>query len=181
MWFAGIDNGKDSSSTTNEKNYWAGLKVEVPDTLSSALEGSSMSYHYYSGVDTTNTTVNQVTNNFQRHTVAANIRYNRDLDIQAVYQYGIDDNYDLSATAAVKKNFSGETIVGSYSTPTLYYVLQYDRIDSSDIPTIELEKLSPSVWYFIRENFKMGLTSTFDLGSYGPTKNSAALELRAMF
>ena len=182
MWFAGIDNGKDSSSTTNDKNYWAGLKVTMPYSVSHALDGSSMSYHYYTGVDTADTATNQKTNNFNRHTLAANIRY-QSLDVQAVYQYGTDDNYALTATD-VKKTFSGETIVAAYSTPTLYYVLQYDRIDSTDIPTIEVSKVSPSIWYFVAANFKAGLTGTVDLLSNDANhkqQHSASLEIRAMF
>ena len=75
VWFAGLDNGNDSVDTDSGKNYWAGLRLEVPDTVKSRFMGSSVGFHYYEGTDTKNTAVSQVENDFRRYTTSANIRY----------------------------------------------------------------------------------------------------------
>ncbi|PHR55339.1 MAG: hypothetical protein COA44_10690 [Arcobacter sp.] len=183
MLYAGVDNGKDSSDTDRQKNYWIGFKLEVPETAKGGMgsfKGSSFGYHFYTGTDTNNSEVDKVTNDFRRHTASANIRYESSLDIQFVYQYGVDDNYDLANTA-VKKNFTGFTFVGAYLTDPWFFVLQYDQIDSSDIPSLELQKLSPSIWFFPRENFKAGIAGRIDINPDGPEEHELTLQLRAMF
>lgn len=183
LWYAGVDNGAEASDTDRDKNYWVGLRLEVPSTVSDRwreFEGSSIGYHYYAGTDTNNSDTVKVENDFRRHTAQANIRYLRDFDFMFAYQYGEDDNYDLAATA-VKKAFTGFTAVGAYLTEPWYFVLQYDQIDSSDIPEIELQKLSPSVWFFLGENFKAGLAGRIDISGDTHEKHEVALQLRAMF
>lgn len=180
LWFAGVDNGKDSSDTDTNKNMWGGLRLEVTDDMKSNFEGSSVGFHYYSGKDSDTTATARVENDFRRYTVAANIRYGEHHDLQLTYQYGEDDNYDLAATAA-KKDFQGFTIVGGYWAAPWYAILQYDEISSSDIQSIEVNKISPSIWYFLRENFKAGVTSTLDVSGATRKKHEVALEIRTMF
>ena len=60
-------------------------------------------------------------------------------------------------------------------------ILQYDEINSDDVSGIEVSKLSPSLWYFIRDNFKAGVTTRFDVRGSGPAKHEVAMVMRAMF
>jgi hypothetical protein len=103
-----------------------------------------------------------------------------DYDLQFTYQFGEDDNYDLGA-APVKKDFRGFTVVGAYLRGPWYFVVQYDQIDSDDIAAIEVNKLSPSVWYFLRNNFKAGLAARLDASGDSPEKHEVALQVRTMF
>lgn len=180
VWYAGIDNGADSSDTDREKNLWAGFRLEVVEAAKSRFEGSSAGVHVYSGTDSANTATARVDNDFMRYTMAANLRYMEDYDLQFTYQFGRDDNYDLGA-APVKKDFRGFTVVGAYLRGPWYFVVQYDQIDSDDIAAIEVNKFSPSVWYFLRNNFKAGLAARFDASGDSPEKHEVALQLRTMF
>lgn len=180
VWFAGADNGKDSKDTDRAKNFWGGLRLYLPPSLEGPFEGSSVGFHYYSGTDTANTAVNQFQNDFQRFTLAGNVRYNTDLDIQFVYQYGEDDNYFLTASP-FKAQFNGFTVVGAYQQDKWYYILQYDRINSNDVPVLEVDKLSPSIWYLLRANFKVGLIARVDLSNAVQKKHEVGVEIRTMF
>ncbi|KMP11244.1 hypothetical protein UR09_03925 [Candidatus Nitromaritima sp. SCGC AAA799-A02] len=179
-WFAGVDNGKDATDPDNAKNFWVGLKLEVPESVKGSFVGSSVGYHYYDGTDNAATATAQITNNFSRHTFATNIRYDEDTDIQAVVQLGNDKNGTLGTTAT-ETDFHGFTVAGAHRTGPWWYVLQYDNVNSSDVPAIEFSKISPSAWYFLRDNFKVGVVARIDVNG-GPVENhEAAVEIRTMF
>ncbi|MEE9591896.1 MAG: hypothetical protein V3W26_05220, partial [Thermodesulfobacteriota bacterium] len=180
LWYAGIDNGVDDVDTGREKNYWGGVRLEVPDTGQSHFEGSSVGFHIYSGIDSATTSTARVENDFIRYTMAANGRYKENCDLQLTFQFGEDDNYDL-ATTAVKRDFQGFTITGAYWLYPWYMVLQYDQINSDDISSIEVNKISPSIWFFLRENFKAGIATRFDVSGGANEQHEAALQVRAMF
>lgn len=180
LWFAGIDNGKDASDLDRQKNYWAGLRAELPDSVKSNFEGSSVGFHYYSGTDTKNSATARIENEFRRYTFSANARYLDKFDIQATYQIGKDDNYTLDASP-VATEFQGFTINGGYWAYPFYIVLQYDQITSDDLPGLEMKKLSPSVWLFTRENFKAGFAARFDVSDAEVKKHEFALQIRTMF
>ncbi len=180
LWFAGIDNGKDASDLDRQKNYWGGLRFELPGTVKSHFEGSSVGFHYYSGADTKNSATARIENDFRRYTFSANARYMDKFDLQAAYQIGKDDNYTLDAIP-VETKFHGFTINGAYWAYPFYVVLQYDQINSDDIPSLEMNKLSPSVWVFMRENFKFGLAVRFDVSDAEVKKHEYALQIRTMF
>ena len=184
--FGGLDNGKDATDTDNDKNAWGGLRLEIPQLAKSYFEGSSVTYMYYTGQDTkggvglAGSPTFQIQNNFVRHTVSGNIRYKENFDFQAVYQFGRDDNYSLSAVPG-KVEFHGYTLIGAYRSGNWWTVLQYDEIDSGDVSGIQVSKLSPSLWYFLRDNFKVGLTSRLDVRGSGPAKHEFSMVMRAMF
>lgn len=180
VWFAGIDNGKNASDLDRQKNYWAGLRFELPGSVKSNFEGSSVGFHYYSGTDTKNFTTARIENDFRRYTFSANSRYMEKFDIQATYQIGEDDNYTLADTPVATK-FQGITISGGYWVYPFYVVVQYDQITSDDLPGLEMKKLSPSIWFFTRENFKTGLAVRFDLSDAEAKKHEYALQIRTMF
>jgi hypothetical protein len=180
LWFAGIDNGKDASDLDRQKNYWAGLRLELPTKKKSKFEGSSVGFHYYSGTDTADSATARIENNFSRYSFSLNARYLEKFDVQAVYQIANDDNYSL-AVDPVEAKFQGLTVSAAYWTYPLYFILQYDQINSDDIPGLEMNKLSPSVWFFMRENFKAGLAIRFDLSDAEFKNHEYALQLRTMF
>ncbi len=185
VWYAGVDNGKDANDTDKDKNVWGGLRLEVPETVNSRFLGSSVSYHYYNGRDTQgglegDASDSQIQNDFIRHTVAGNIRYRENFDFMAVYQFGRDDNYFLDAPRG-KAKFNGYTLIGAYRDEDWWYVLQFDQIYSNQVKEIEVATLSPSVWYFLRDNFKAGITARLDVQGHDPETHEVAFELRTMF
>lgn len=185
VWYAGVDNGKDANDTDKDKNVWGGLRLEVPETVNSRFLGSSVSYHYYNGRDTkgglgAGASTSQIQNDFIRHTVAGNIRYRENFDFMAVYQFGRDDNYFLTAPRR-KAKFNGYTLIGAYRDEDWWYVLQFDQIYSNQVKEIEVATLSPSVWYFLRDNFKAGITARLDVQGHDPETHEVAFELRTMF
>lgn len=184
--FGGVDNGTDPTETDNDKNVWGGLRLEIPQSVKSYFEGSSVTYMYYTGQDTSGgvglagSPTFQIQNEFFRHTVTGNIRFKESFDFQAVYQFGRDDNYFLTASPG-KAEFQGYTMVGAYRSGNWWWVMQYDEINSDDVSGIEVSKISPSLWYFLRDNFKAGVTTRFDVRGSGPAKHEVAMVMRAMF
>lgn len=178
--FAGADNGKDASDTKRDKNLWGGMKLVLPDTIKSPITGSSIGFHSYFGTNTANTSISQIENNFRRYTISANLRYKEKFDMQFVYQIGEEDNFNLT-TIAARKDFTGFTATGAYWANPWYFVLQYDQIDSSDIRSIELNKLTPSVWYFLRDNFNIGLVGRIDVSGALYERHEASMVIRTMF
>ncbi len=98
VWFAGVDNGTDTTDTDNNKNYWVGARLDLPASMKTAFTGSSVSYHYYEGTDTSATATAQVEDDFVRHTVGVNLRHKSNSELQFVYQHGRDDNFTFAAT-----------------------------------------------------------------------------------
>ncbi len=180
LWFAGLDNGKDASDLDRQKNYWGGIRVEVPDTAKGNFLGSAVGFHYYSGNDTADSATARIENDFERYTFSANARYKDIFDLQATYQIGKDDNYTLQVVP-VSAKFYGFTTSAAYWTYPVYVVVQYDQIDSDDVPGLEIKKLSPSIWLFMRQNFKAGIAARFDISSAAVKKHEVALQIRTMF
>ncbi len=187
VYFGGVDNGIDTTDTDNNKNAWGGLRLEVPQTAKSYFEGSSVTYMFYNGRDTIGgvgvpgSPIIQIQNDFYRHTVSGNIRYKDFLDFQAVYQFGRDDNYALTTAPGGAAEFHGFTLIGGYRSDNWWVVMQYDEIDSDDVPGLRVNKISPSIWYFIRDNFKAGISTRFDVQGAVAPRHEAAFVLRAMF
>lgn len=178
--FAGLDNGKDASDTDRGKNRWGGARLEITEKMKTQFTGSSIGFHSYFGTDTANTAISQRKNDFRRYSTSANLRYKDTVDLQFVYLIGEDDNFDLAATA-VKKDFTGFTATGAYWAIPWYFVLQYDQIDSKDIRSLELNKITPSIWYFLRENFSVGLVGRIDVSDATQKKHEAFMEIKTMF
>ena len=186
IWFAGVDNGKDASDTDRKKNFWAGGRAYLPNLGSDRFEGSSVAFHYYDGTDTANSVASQIENDFRRYTISGNLRFNtqkseRNFDLLFVYQFAQDENFDLTPVANVQKEFQGLTVTGAYLRDNWYYILQYDQITSDDIVALQLNKISPSVWYLMRNNFKVGLTGRVDVSGAAQTKSELKMEIRSMF
>lgn len=180
LWFAGLDNGKDASDIDQQKNYWAGLRYDITSETKGKFGGSNLGFHYYSGLDAVNSTTERVENSFNRYTFSANVRYNDTFDLQVAYQIAHDENYKLEVDP-VSADFHGYTVSAAYWTYPWYIILQYDRVGSDDILDIERSIISPSVWFFGRENFKAGIAARFDLSDVEFKKHEIALQIRTMF
>jgi hypothetical protein len=184
VWFGGLDNGKDFSDTDRAKNYWAGARMYVPFNKEGPFAGTSIGYHFYQGIDNgliAGIPIAALENDFTRHTLSANVRYLDNYDLQFVYQFARDDNFGLTAIPT-PLSFDGFTITGAYLRDNWYAILQYDQVNSGDSPMLaEINKLSPSIWYLFRNNFKVGLVGRADLRGSGPRDHLIAMEIRTMF
>ncbi|MFQ5483341.1 MAG: hypothetical protein ACE5ER_11355 [Nitrospinaceae bacterium] len=189
VWFAGLDNGKDASDTDRDKNFWGGARLYVPASIKTPFEGSSVGFHYYAGTDTSGGLAGspagapgiQVENDFRRYTVSGNVRYKTNLDFLFTYQFGEDDNFNFSAPTPTQVQFDGYTLISAYRHLDWYFVLQYDKVDSNDVAGLDVEKFSPSVWYFLRDNFKVGLASRWDLENSLVQNHEVSVRIRTMF
>jgi hypothetical protein len=179
VWFGGLDNGKDFSDTDRAKNYWAGARLYVPFNKEGPFGGTSIGYHFYQGID--NDLAAGTENDFKRHTLSANVRYRDHYDLQFVYQFARDENFDLTAVPT-PLSFDGFTVTGAYWRDNWYAILQYDQVNSGDSPLLtEVNKLSPSLWYLFRNNFKLGLVGRVDMSGSGPDDHQLGVEIRTMF
>ncbi len=179
VWFGGLDNGKDFSDTDRAKNYWAGARLFVPFNKEGPFGGTSIGYHFYQGID--NAAAAVLENDFKRHTLSANIRYQDHYDLQFVYQFARDENFTLTSVPT-PLSFDGFTVTGAYWRDNWYAILQYDQVNSGDSPLLaEVNKLSPSLWYLFRNNFKLGLVGRVDLSGSGPDDHLLGVEIRTMF
>jgi hypothetical protein len=186
VWFGGLDNGKDFSDTDRAKNYWAGARLYVPFNKDGPFAGTSIGYHFYQGIDNglaggpPNALLE---NDFNRHTLSANVRYLDNYDLQFVYQFARDDNFGLTAIPT-PLSFDGFTITGAYLRDNWYAILQYDQVNSGNgVMLAEVNKLSPSIWYLFRNNFKVGLVGRVDMSGSGsgPDDHLLGMEIRTMF
>ena len=138
------------------------------------------------GVDTATTGAGQIRNNFYRISPGLVVRAGN-FDFHGAYMYAEDKNWTLTAGAAADKvvvrGFTGKA--GYTITPKWWTGLQYDIVESADATKLILagagaggtastaaqqnyHKLSPSIWFFPRENLRVGLTARADLQT---TKN----------
>ncbi|MBI5183689.1 MAG: hypothetical protein HY999_04935 [Nitrospinae bacterium] len=161
IYSLGISNGNGKSATDpNEyKNVFGTIKLEMPSGL---LEGSSISCWGMNGVDTTDSSKTFYKNDFWRSSIAGNLRWT-DLDLIIAGFYGEDDNWNLDSNNNKNIFKAGALQLGYNFIPSLYGVLQYDIVGSEDDKTIEFNKITPSIWYFPRENMRFGLTGRLDI------------------
>lgn len=184
LWYsAGAVQGKKQANDPNrEKNYFGNIALRKSE---GDYAGSQISVWAASGADTKNSTFSQVTDHFWRISPGVNIRRGP-ADLIAAYYYGEDSNGKLAATPKRLK-FSGIGAQLGYSfSPKWWGAVQYDRIFSKDDTSLEFDKISPSLWYFIRENMRVGLTARFDLekktnSGHKDGVHEYLLHLRTMF
>ncbi len=182
FWFAGVTTGAEAPDPNDHLHYWLGLRFDVPESADSSIEGSNLSLWHYSGTDAVDTDTDEITGDFSRNSIAANLRL-KELDLQAMYVKGEDDNWNMS-TDPRKVNWTGISFSGAYMIDGKWYpAIAYDEVSSSDEPSIEKRLLTPSISYDPRENFRVGLYATIDLyNENGHTKsNDIRINLRTMF
>jgi hypothetical protein len=202
VWWVGVSPGSSAADVNQFLNYWAGARFEIIEDWESALEGSSVSLHYAWGTDArtpgfcTATTCTgsgttagtQIENNYFRIVPSINVRLG-DFDFQAGYIYGEDDNIRLAAVPA-KGRFDGWTTVLAYVGDSRWVPgLQWDVTDIEK-PTpsgtyLEMNRLTPTLTYLIRENMRVTAYAAFDLLEDSPAhpaeQHEFIVNIRAMF
>lgn len=184
---AGILSGKRGTDVNKYKNLFGTFRLE---STSGKLEGSSISLWGYYGHDTKigndATSINDEVNDFWRVSPAFNLRY-QELDLIGALFFGKDDNWTLLDDAnKVENKFTGAVVqAGYFFDPQVYGVLQFDWVDSDDFKTIKHTSLAPSLWFFPRENMRVGITAEIDLldeDAFHPVQaNTYDITIRSMF
>lgn len=171
LYSAFVQNGKNQTADGNQdKNMGGTVGMRVP---SGSWEGTGVTVFAMRGVDTKNTSTNQLRNNFYRISPGLIVQ-NGPVDFHGAFMYAEDKNWTLTAAAnkVVVRGFTGK--VGYNVTPKWYGNLQYDIVKSNDgnrllisgattAASQDFHKLSPSIWFFPRENLRVGLTARADL------------------
>jgi hypothetical protein len=168
LYNVGVVNGARTSDPNLDKNVFGTLRFEA---TSGDLEGSSVTLWGYRGVNTDSTATRQRDDVFFRVSPAVNLRY-RSLDVQVGFFYGEDDNFNLAFREAsrVRNTFRGGVVqAGWFLAPRVFGFMQYDVVED-DLNAFKFHKLSPALWFFPRENFRVGVTGRLDLRpEFGPT------------
>lgn len=194
--------GPGSASDANQdKNFAGTLGYKLTD---GQFEGSQVSLFAYKGVDTANTAgagaSGQIRNNYYRLSPGVTVR-SGSFDFHGAFVYAEDKNWTLTAGAAANKavvrGFTGK--VGYSLNPHWWANLQYDIVESADATKLVLagtapaagnqnyHKVSPSIWFFPRENLRVGLTGRLDMQTtanktiHGYKEHELLMTIRAMF
>lgn len=183
----GVSNGSKLKDPNGDKNFWGTAKYYVAQEGDFA--GTSVSVWGMLGKDSrqlldaiTEKPTKTAENDFWRFSPAVNIRYLEKWDLQFAYVFGHDDDFDLKTTGAKDTDYQGIAGILGYTINEHWYcALQSDWIDSTDAPGIEYLKISPSLWYFPRDNMRIGLTGRIDLQSDSDKKHEVLMNVRSMF
>ncbi len=205
LW-GGISPGDNGNAAkigwdVNDKiHYWAGGRVEFPED--SDWEGTGVSAWYYNGTDTGDggnrtTEFGPYENQYTRTTFETEVRWG-EFEFMGTYLMGEDANWALDASDT-KIEYNGYSVVGGYMQllaggSSVYYVLQYDNVDSDDVSkfetgdasklsSIDRQYVSPSISWFPRENIRIGLYSRFDMRDVEDHEkvNEYYINIRTMF
>jgi len=181
LWFGGVSQGRHPKDPNQFKNYWGGLRFTVTDEIGDSLVGTNVSFMVYRGTDTANTAVEQIENPFTRYLAGFNIRYRENLDIQTMYIHGEDDNWFLESVDR-SSTFDGVTVVASYFANQRWFpVVRWDYVSSDEASTIELNNVTGSVSYLLRENMRLGVNVVADLKDREFKNHQFLINIRAMF
>ncbi|OGR57352.1 MAG: hypothetical protein A3I11_07190 [Elusimicrobia bacterium RIFCSPLOWO2_02_FULL_39_32] len=179
-----LSQGKKQADDKNElQNYSSTLGIRKNG---GDFDGSQISvFGNYSG-DTS--TTSYVSNRWFTVSPGVNLRY-KGLDLIAAYYYSEDSNGNLNNTSAPMKlksnGIAGQ--IGYTINPAWWTGVQYDWVDSGDRPAENFNKISPTIWFFPRENIRIGLVGRLDMD--GTTVNTThpsqiheiLAHIRAMF
>jgi hypothetical protein len=183
------DNGKSSDIgwNANDKiHYWAGGRLEVP--TGSEWEGTGVSAWYYNGTDTGDggDRYGPYENEYTRTTFDTEVRWG-EFEFMGTYLMGKDANWALDDTDT-EIEYNGYSLIGAYmqvfqTGQSLYYVLQYDNVDSDDVESLVKQYVTPSISWFPRENIRIGLYSRFDMRDVEDDEklNEYYINIRTMF
>lgn len=197
-----VQDGKQQASSAadpnQDKNFSGTLGYRLPD---GAFEGSQVSVFGLRGVDTRATATTQFRNILKVVSPGLQVRY-KDLDFQSAFLYAEDDNWDLTAVANRKLKVVTRGVaasVGGFVTDEWFGHLQYDLLESKDVGRIidlgqatsakHVNKhfVSPSIWWFPRQNLRWGLTFKYDVettshkAKHGYKNHQVFSTIRAMF
>ncbi|MBM2814592.1 MAG: hypothetical protein HW421_1354 [Ignavibacteria bacterium] len=187
---------KNSLALTQFQNFWGGLVLNVPESISKDLEGSTVTLHYYTGTDTKNTGVTvpdkaQIENKFTRISPQLNIRYRNMFDLQAAYVMAEDENWDLAATKPADKfKYSGLAVeAGFMPNDEWHFALHYDKFNSDDKVAatgkyiFEYQRVVPVITYIINQNIRMSLYYEKELSDKDAKEliDRISMNMRVMF
>lgn len=185
---AGLSPGSSSGDPNRRLHGWGGVMMQVPESAEALmdLEGSSISMHFYRGIDADNTTNpdREVTNSYDRFILAGNIRYKEKLDVLAAYVQTEEKNWNLDPLDPNKVIHRGGSLTVAYLANEKHYpVVQYDIIESRDARSLEKKWLTLSYSYLPRENFRIGFYYRKDLEIKGQSEKGdlALINIRTMF
>jgi hypothetical protein len=193
--YAGISPGTKAADVNQFKQYWAGLVLRATDRVGD-FEGTSATFHYYRGTDTKYTgqetadpQIPQVENSFTRFSPQVNIRYREQVDVQAAYVMGKDDNRGLVANSTGEFKYKGVAFEGGYMPRRMVHLgVHYDKYSSDNKlptgkPVIEFHRIVPAVTYVINQNFRASVyyeKNLLDIPS-AQKVDKLYLNLRTMF
>lgn len=183
--WSGISSGSNATDNNGLYHYWAGLKLEIPESMESTFEGSGITAWYYRGEDATTTATDQIKNSFTRLAFEGNLRFSG-FDVQGAFVMVTEDNYYLTAVEEEEK-YNGISAVAGKNIGMWYPALQFDTV-TYDNDTLGDKKdrifITPSVSYFLKENIRLGLHAKIDAsnedGGYDRS-NDVQLNVRIMF
>lgn len=163
-----VTQGKKQANDTNElKNFSSTLGIRKNG---GDFDGSQISvFGNYSG-DTSTTSL--VSNQWFTVSPGVNLRY-KDWDFIAAFYYSEDSNAALTANtpAPAKLISSGIAAQIGYAINSSWWTgVQYDWVESLNRPAENFNKISPTVWFFPRENLRIGLVGRIDVD--GTTVNT---------
>lgn len=192
LWAVGVQSGVKTSDVNDEKNLYATLKHFL--IRKGAFEGTAISVGGLVGTDTklygasTNSSAavtgpGEAANDFWRAGPALNIRYGDNTDFQVAYFVGNDENWTLvlPGNAETSVDFEGlSAILGRWLNKSWWGAVQYDWIDSDDDAS-DYEKATLSIYFFPRENLRIGAIGRADMDDTGQEVNEAIVSIRTMF
>jgi len=185
--YAGLSPGTSAREVNQFLNLWGGLVLKLPESISRELGGSTVTVHYYKGTDTKGTgTPVQIENDFSRISPQVNIRW-RELDLQAAYVMGTDNNWLLVQNPVSDFQFNGLALEAVYLlNPTWHVAVHYDNFNSDEINGVKVfdfQRLVPALTYIINENIRCSVYYEADLTNI-PSENKvnkAYVNIRTMF
>ncbi|OGR83528.1 MAG: hypothetical protein A2636_02495 [Elusimicrobia bacterium RIFCSPHIGHO2_01_FULL_64_10] len=160
VYSVGVTQGKKQANDSNElKNVFGtlGLRVKGGD-----FDGSQVSVFGKNARDTDTSAGGLASNRWFVVSPGFNVRY-KDLDGILAFFYAEDSNGNLSLTAPKKiKSYSIAGQLGYSLSRAWWTGVQYDWVDSNDRPREDFNKISPTIWFFPRENMRVGLVGRLD-------------------
>lgn len=176
----GVTNGAFTTDKNGQKNVWGTVRVEDG-------KGEYLTFHVQYGVNTDSTATNQIEDKFYRIVPGLNVRRGN-LDFIASYIYAKDDNWNLSSTAPAEVVWQGWVGQAGYSFNESWWgAIEHDWVGCDDDPSVRFHAVYPSLWFFPRQEMRIGATAKIDLLSEDaaighPKKlNEFALTVRSMF
>ena len=187
----GLTSGKKTSVNPNpDLNYHGVLGLRAKD---GDFDGSQISLFGKFGKDSDATGGTRVGpyayNSFYRLSPGVNLRW-KGLDSILAYYYGEDKNATLSLTTPVKmvsRGLAGQ--IGYNISPAWWGGIQYDWAHVADAnataAAIDDHSISPTIWFFPRDNMRLGAVAKIDVQGEGTghaqKQHEFLFHLRSMF
>ena len=185
VYSVGATQGKKQSNDTNElQNVFGTVGLRK---LGGDFDGSQISVFGKNARDSQTAAGVLVTNNWRTVSPGINVRY-KNVDTILSYFYSEDDNGNLSPIAPMKIKSNGiGAQIGVSVTPSWWAGVQYDLVDSVDLPGEDYEKITPTVWFFPKENLRVGVVGRVDVqglsaaAGHPQKEHELLVHIRSMF